>query len=208
MHACAEWCIVCFVGNPPKLIDILPALLLALAVREKVKFPMVAPARRSQSTSSLTASPSRKGKGKVPYGGSSRRSQSTSSLTATLLLALAVRERVKFPMVAPARSHWLTSDEVPASLSKVKTSSTSNLFSLLSSTPTSNPSAERDASPAHSLHSPEDAGPRVLVNVSDSPAKPDGNIWIVKLELYYTDKAILESSDKWLNDSIVCAAAL
>ena len=88
----------------------------------------------------------------------------------------------------------------------MKTSSTSNLFSLLSSTPTSNPSAERDASPAHSLHSPEDAGPRVLVNVSDSPAKPDGNIWIVKLELYYTDKAILESSDKWLNDSIVCAA--
>ena len=57
-------------------------------------------------------------------------------------------------------------------------SSTSN---LLSSTPTSNPSAERDASPTHSLHSPEDAAPRVLVN---SPAKPDGNIWIVKLELW------------------------
>ena len=44
------------------------------------------------------------------------------------------------------------------------------------------------------------------MHISNSPVKPDQNIWIEKLELYCTDKAILESSAKWLNDNIVCSA--
>ena len=124
-------------------------------------------------------------------------------------------------------------DKIPSnkasksSSSKVETPSTSDLFSLLSSTSTSNPSAKdagivsatkREVLPAcinieeGIPRSPDAAEPLVdpseakVVHISNSPVKPDQNIWIEKLELYCTDKAILESSAKWLNDNIVCSA--
>ena len=45
------------------------------------------------------------------------------------------------------------------------------------------------------------------VTVSDSPVKPDQNVWLEKLDLLIMDKDILQS-DKWLNDNIVHAAQL
>ena len=62
------------------------------------------------------------------------------------------------------------------------------------------------------VHSPpptadvQSKGVTATVHVLDSPAKPDQNIWMEKLELYIRDRVILESSDKWLNDNIVRAA--
>ena len=120
LHACAEWCIVCFVGNPPKLIDILPDCDSAPSTSSKGK-GMVAPARRSQSTSSLTATLLLAlAVRELLMVAPARRSQSTSFLTATLLLALAVRERVKFLMVAPARRSQSTSFLTPSPSSKGK----------------------------------------------------------------------------------------
>ena len=50
-------------------------------------------------------------------------------------------------------------------------------------------------------------GSTETVTVSDSPVKPDQNVWLEKLDLLIMDKDILQS-DKWLNDNIVHAAQL
>ena len=42
--------------------------------------------------------------------------------------------------------------------------------------------------------------------ISSSPVKDDNNYWLVKLKLTFKDKLILQSSDAWLNDSIIYAA--
>ena len=42
--------------------------------------------------------------------------------------------------------------------------------------------------------------------ISDSPIKDDPDNWLPKLNLYKCDRTIIESDDKWLNDSIIQAA--
>ena len=50
-------------------------------------------------------------------------------------------------------------------------------------------------------------GATETVTVSDSPVKPDQNVWLEKLDLLIMDKDILQSN-KWPNDNIVRAAQL
>jgi len=44
------------------------------------------------------------------------------------------------------------------------------------------------------------------VVISDSPVKPDPNLWLPQLNLYVQDREIIRSSSAWLTDGIISAA--
>ena len=77
----------------------------------------------------------------------------------------------------------------------------------------SHPSIDHPSSSfIHSLPSPttKSSTPSLtsqpFIIVPDSPVKPDITLWISSLELYISDREILESPNKWLNNNIIEAA--
>ena len=255
----------CSVGNPPKIIDILPegqsTSLLATASKGKVP-------HSGSSKMKVSASPSTQGKGPSSSSDTGKNVPSSSNnlppLPSTSWKSLPAEAPAAVDSVVGGKPEAAKSilpsnaskSEVPHSYSSKKNMSTSsfskrklpsvptegkatisssntgrepacstnNLLSLLYTSRKSLPDSEADT-PSHTaaVESPADgepdtvqscpptaavesSGPTVTVNVSDSPAKPDENMWLEKFELYVRGRVILESSDNWLNDNIVCAA--
>ena len=52
---------------------------------------------------------------------------------------------------------------------------------------------------------PPNIGLEVVIEVGDSPLKKDLGYWLPKLNLFHTDKNVLETN-RWLNDTIIFAA--